>query len=76
MPLTTSTYTVDTNTTPLRQRVGPSVDADQTGAFDAGQPNLVFNGECVVNIADGFTWWQIFNGTEDVWVASDFVTVN
>jgi hypothetical protein len=37
---------------------------------------LVFTGECVVNVADGYTWWKIFNGTEDVWVASAFVTPN
>ena len=76
LPLTTTTYTVDTNTTPLNQRVEPSVEAEQIGSFDAGQASLVFTGECVVNATDGFTWWQIFNGTNDVWVASDFVTVN
>jgi len=75
-PLTTSTYVVDTNSTPLNQRTEPSVDADQVGTFAAGKADLVFTGQCVVNVADGYTWWQIFNGTDDVWVASDFVTPN
>lgn len=75
-PLTTATYIVDTNTTPLNQRSEPAVSGTQAGTFDPGQTGLVFTGECVVNIADGYTWWQIFNGTEDVWVASDFVTPN
>lgn len=76
LPLTTATYVVDTNTTPLNQRTEPSIDANREGAFDAGQKGLVFTGECVVNVVDGYTWWKIFNGTRDVWVASDFVTVN
>ena len=75
-PLTTATYIVDTNTTPLNQRMEPAVSGAQAGTFDPGQTGLVFTGECVVNVADGYTWWQIFNGTEDVWVASAFVTPN
>lgn len=75
-PLTTSSYIVDTNTTPLNQRAEPSVGAVQAGTFDPGQTGLVFTGDCVVNVADGYTWWQIFNGTADVWVASAFVTPN
>lgn len=73
-PLTTQTYIVDTNTTPLNQRAEPAVVAEQAGTFDPGQTGLVFTGECVVNLADGYVWWQINNGTVDVWVASDFVT--
>lgn len=75
-PLVTATYIVDTNTTPLNQRSEPAVSAPQAGTFDPGQTGLVFTGECVVNVGDGYTWWEIFNGTEDVWVASDFVTIN
>lgn len=75
-PLTTTTYIVDTNTTPLNQRATPAVSAEQSGTFPAGQNDLVFTGECVVNLTDGYVWWQIFNGTQDVWVASDFVTPN
>lgn len=76
VPLTTATYIVDTNTTPLNQRLEPAVSSDLAGTFDPGQTGLVFTGECVVNIADGFTWWQIFNGADDVWIASSFVTPN
>jgi len=75
-PLTTATYIVDTNTTPLNQRLSPSVDGEPAGKFAAGETGLVFSGECVVNVSDGYTWWRIFNGSEDVWVASDFVTPN
>jgi len=75
-PLTTTTYVVDTNTTPLNQRATPEVVAAQSGTFPAGQDDLVFSGECIVNLTDNYVWWQIFNGTEDVWVASDFVTPN
>jgi hypothetical protein len=73
-PLTTTTYIVDTNTTPLNQRSEPAVSAPEAGTFDPGESGLVFTGECVVNVADGYTWWKIFNGSEDVWIASDFVT--
>lgn len=75
-PLTTATYIVDTNTTPLNQRADPAVSGAQTGTFDPGQTGLVFTGECVVNVSDGYTWWKIFNGAEDVWIASAFVTPN
>lgn len=75
-PILSATYIVDTNTTPLNQRDLPSVDGSQVGAFDPGETGLVFNGECVVNLADGYVWWQINNGTADVWVASSFVTPN
>ncbi len=75
-PSTTGTYIVDTNTTPLNQRAEPAVSAAQAGTFDPGQTGLSFTGECVVNIGDGYTWWKIFNGTEDVWIASSFVTPN
>ena len=75
-PSTTGSYIVDTNTTPLNQRAEPAVTSDQAGTFDPGQTGLQFTGECVVNITDGYTWWQIFNGTDDVWVASSFVTQN
>lgn len=73
-PQTTATYIVDTNTTPLNQRTEPAVSGTQAGTFDPGQTGLVFTGECVVNTADGYTWWKIFNGSEDVWIASRFVT--
>lgn len=75
-PLTTSSYIVDTNTTPLNQRDEPSVNGAQAGTFDPGETGLVFTGECVVNVADGYTWWKIFNGSQDVWIASAFVTAN
>ena len=73
-PLLTSTYIVDTVSTPLNQRAEPSVDGELLGSFDPGETGLTFNGECIVNLADGYTWWQIDNGTADVWVASIFVT--
>jgi hypothetical protein len=73
-PLLTSTYIVDTVTTPLNQRSEPSVDGELVGSFDPGETGLTFNGECIVNLADGYTWWQIDNGTEDVWIASSFVS--
>ena len=73
-PSTAITYIVDTNTTPLNQRAEPAVSSAQSGTFAPGQTGLVFTGDCVVNLEDGFTWWEIFNGTEDVWVASEFVT--
>lgn len=73
-PQTTATYIVDTNTTPLNQRTEPAVSGSQAGTFDPGQTGLVFTGECVVNTADGYVWWKIFNGSEDVWIASQFVT--
>jgi len=73
-PLVSATYIVDTVETPLNQRLEPSVDGEQVGTFAPGQTGLVFNGECLVNLADGFVWWQINNGTQEVWVASDFVT--
>jgi len=76
LPLTITTYIVDTNTTPLNQRAEPAVTAEQTGTFAPGQDDLVFTGDCVVNVNDGYTWWEIFNGTDDVWVASSFVTAN
>lgn len=75
-PLATATYIVDTNTTPLNQRSEPSVNAPQSGTFDPGQSGLVFDGDCVVNLADGYVWWQINNGTNDVWIASSFVSPN
>lgn len=73
-PLLTSTYIVDTLSTPLNQRAEPSVDGDLVGSFDPGATGLTFNGECVVNLADGYVWWQIDNGSADVWIASSFVT--
>lgn len=73
-PLLSSTYIVDTVTTPLNQRADPSVDGALVGSFDPGQTGLTFNGQCVVNLTDGYVWWQIDNGSEDVWIASSFVT--
>ena len=73
-PLTTATYIVDTLDTPLNQRVDPAVTAEQVGTFDPGQTGLAFSGDCLVNLTDGYVWWEINNGTTDVWVASDFVT--
>lgn len=73
-PSTSLSYVVDTNTTPLNQRSEPAVSGTQVGTFDPGQTGLVFTGECVVNTIDGYTWWKIFNGSEDVWVASSFVS--
>lgn len=73
-PLLSATYIVDTVTTPLNQRSEPSVDGELVGSFDPGETGLTFNGECIVNLADGYVWWQIDNGTEPVWVASSFVT--
>lgn len=75
-PIRSATYIVDTNTAPLNQRDLPSVDGNLVGAFDPGQSGLVFNGECIVNLADGYVWWQIDNGTDNVWIASSFVTAN
>jgi hypothetical protein len=75
-PLTAATYIVDTNTTPLNQRASPDVSGTQAGTFDPGQTGLMFTGECVMNVSDGYTWWKIFNGAEDVWIASAFVTPN
>ena len=75
-PLTAATYIVDTNTTPLNQRASPAVSGTQAGTFDPGQTGLMFTGECVMNVSDGYTWWKIFNGAEDVWIASAFVTPN
>jgi len=75
-PLTAASYIVDTNTTPLNQRANPAVSGAQAGTFDPGQTGLVFTGECVMNVSDGYTWWKIFNGAEDVWIASAFVTPN
>jgi len=75
-PSVTSTYIVDTNTTPLNQRSEPSVDGDLAGTFAPAQSGLSFTGECVVNVADGYTWWKINNGSADVWIASTFVSPN
>lgn len=75
-PSTTGTYIVDTSTTPLNQRVGPSVASDLAGSFDPGTTGLVFTGECLVNLGDGFVWWEIETDTATVWVASDFVSPN
>jgi len=75
-PLVTATYIVDTIETPLNQRSEPSINGDLVGSFEAGSTGLSFTGECLVNITDGFVWWQINNGEVDVWVASDFVTPN
>lgn len=75
-PLVTATYIVDTIETPLNQRSEPSINGDLVGSFEAGSTGLSFTGECLVNITDGFVWWQINNGAVDVWVASDFVTPN
>lgn len=75
-PSTTSTYVVDTNTTPLNQRLEPDVDGELAGTFRPGQNDLAFSGECVVNIDDGYAWWKTNNGTQDVWIASAFVSPN
>lgn len=75
-PSATSTYIVDTSTTPLNQRVGPGVDNELAGSFDPGTTGLVFTGECLVNLGDGYVWWQIETETASVWVASEFVTPN
>lgn len=75
-PSTTSTYVVDTNTTPLNQRLEPGVGGELAGTFRPGQNDLAFSGECVVNVDDGYTWWKTNNGTQDVWIASDFVSRN
>jgi hypothetical protein len=74
LPSTTGTYVVDTNTTPLNQRSEPAVGAELAGTFAPGQTGLSFTGNCVVNLGDGYVWWEIDNGTENVWIASDFVT--
>lgn len=73
-PSSTGTYIVDTTTTPLNQRSEPSVASEAAGAFDPGTTGLIFTGECLVNLGDGYVWWQINNGTADVWVASEFVS--
>ena len=73
-PSSAATYVVNTGTTPLNQRAEPAVSATLSGTFDPGKTGLIFTGGCVVNSADGYVWWQIFNGTTDVWVASDFVS--
>ncbi|MEM7093174.1 MAG: hypothetical protein AAF567_09245 [Actinomycetota bacterium] len=75
-PLLSATYIVDTISTPLNQRSEPSVDGELVGAFDPGQTGLSFNGDCVVNLADGFVWWQIDTANGPVWVASSFVTAS
>lgn len=75
-PLVTATYIVDTIETPLNQRNEPSVNGDLVGTFAAGSTGLTFTGDCLVNVTDGYVWWQINNGDQDVWVASDFVTPN
>lgn len=73
-PSATATYIVDTTTTPLNQRILPSVASELAGSFDPGQTGLVFTGQCLVNLEDEYTWWEINNGSADVWVASDFVS--
>lgn len=73
-PSATASYIVDTSTTPLNQRVSPSVSAELAGSFEPGKTGLVFTGDCLVNLEDELVWWQINNGTADVWVASKFVT--
>lgn len=75
-PLVTATYIVDTLSTPLNQRAEPKVDGELLGTFAPSQSGLVFTGECLVNLADGYVWWKIHNGSQEVWVASDFVTPN
>lgn len=75
-PIVTATYIVDTLTTPLNQRAEPSVQGALVGSYDPGQTGITFTGECVVNLSDGYVWWETFNGSQDVWVASDFVTPN
>lgn len=75
-PLLSATYIVDTLSTPLNQRSEPAVGGELMGTFTPAQSGLVFTGDCVVNLADGYVWWEINNGTDDVWVASRFVTPN
>lgn len=74
LPNVDASYVVDTNTTPLKQRRAPSIQADQAGNYPPATKNLRFTGECVVNVGDGLTWWSIDNGEEVVWVAAKFVT--
>ncbi len=75
-PLLSATYIVDTLSTPLNQRAEPAVDGALMGTFEPAQSGLVFTGDCVVNLSDGYVWWEINNGTDDVWIASSFVTPN
>ena len=75
-PLLSATYIVDTLSTPLNQRNQPAVDGELMGTFAPAQSGLVFSGDCVVNLADGYVWWENNNGTNDVWVASRFVSPN
>ena len=73
-PSATASYIVDTTSTPLNQRAEPDVTSELAGTFDPGQTGLVFTGECLVNLNDQYVWWEINNGTTNVWVASDFVS--
>ena len=75
-PLLSATYIVDTLSTPLNQRSEPAVDGELMGTFAPAQSGLVFTGDCVVNLGDGYVWWEINNGSADVWIASRFVTPN
>lgn len=75
-PIVGKSYLVNTNTTPLNQRTEPSVDGELVGSYPPATTGLRFTGDCLVNVADGYVWWQINTDTTTVWVASDFLSPN
>lgn len=75
-PIVGQSYLVNTNTTPLNQRTEPSVSGELVGSYPPATSGLKFTGDCLVNIADGYVWWQINTATTTVWVASDFLSPN
>jgi len=75
-PIVGQSYLVNTNTTPLNQRTEPSIDGELVGSYPPATSGLKFTGDCLVNIADGYVWWQINTDTTTVWVASDFLSPN
>lgn len=73
-PRVGQSYLVNTNTTPLNQRTEPSINGELVGSYPPATTGLKFTGNCLVNVADGYVWWQINTDTTTVWVASDFLS--
>ncbi len=74
LPVTTTSYKVDTNSAALKHRAEPSAQSPQLGESSRATTGLRATGDCAVNTSDGFTWWQLTIDGNTVWVASEFLS--
>lgn len=72
-PDTTTTYKITGVTSKLNQRAAPSLNAEVAGEFLPDRVGIVATGECLDNPDDGYVWWEVSDGGQEVWVAAEFL---